>query len=95
MRARRWWPRDGRRGSASSSRSGRLQAASVEGVSLYVRPESGNEASLIGQSLEWLRELSGGGGLLILDSACGQPKMLCQIARADLRFNVALRARPD
>ena len=70
-----------------------LQAASADGVSLYVRPEPGNaaEVSLIAQSLERLRELSGPGGLLILDSACGQPKTLCHIARAGLRFIVALR----
>ncbi len=72
-----------------------LQAATADGVSLYVRPEPGNaaEVSLIAQSLERLRELSGPGGLLILDSACGQPKTLCQIARSDLRFIVPLRAQ--
>jgi hypothetical protein len=72
-----------------------LQAATADGVSLYVRPEPGNaaEVSLIAQSLERLRELSGPGGLLILDSACGQPKTLCQIARADLQFIVPLRAQ--
>jgi Domain of unknown function (DUF4277)/Transposase DDE domain len=72
-----------------------LQAATADGVSLYVRPEPGNaaEVSLIAQSLERLRELSGPGGLLILDSACGHPKTLCQIARADLRFIVPLRAQ--
>src|SRR5512140_778220 len=72
-----------------------LQAASSDGVSLYVRPEPGNaaEVSLIAQSLERLRDLSGPGGLLILDSACGHPKTLCEIARADLRFIVPLRAQ--
>jgi hypothetical protein len=72
-----------------------LQAATADGVSLYVRPEPGNaaEVSLIAQSLERLRELSGPGGMLILDSACGHPKTLCEIARADLRFIVALRAQ--
>jgi len=61
-----------------------LQAATADGVSLYVRPEPGNaaEVSLIAQSLERLRQLSGPGGLLILDSACGHPKTLCEIARA-------------
>jgi hypothetical protein len=70
-----------------------LQAASAEGVSLYVRPEPGNaaEVSLIAQSLERLRQLAGPGGLLILDSACGQPKTLCQVARSELTFIAALR----
>jgi len=71
-----------------------LAAATADGVSLYVRPEPGNaaEVSLIAQSLERLRQLSGPGGLLILDSACGHPKTLCEIARADLQFIVPLRA---
>jgi hypothetical protein len=66
-------------------------------VSLYVRPEPGNaaEVSLIAQSLERLRELSGPGGLLILDSACGHPKTLCEIARAGLQFIAPLRARTE
>jgi transposase len=64
-------------------------------VSLYVRPEPGNaaEVSLIAQSLERLRAISGPGGVLILDSACGHPKTLCEIARADLRFIVPLRVQ--
>jgi hypothetical protein len=72
-----------------------LQAATSDGVSLYVRPEPGNaaEVSLIAQSLERLREISGPGGLLILDSACGHPKTLCEIARADLQLIVPLRAQ--
>src|SRR5450755_2025846 len=72
-----------------------LQAATADGVSLYVRPEPGNaaEVSLVAQSLERLRDLSGRGGMLILDSACGHPKTLCEIARADLRFIVPLRAQ--
>ena len=71
-----------------------LQAATADGVSLYVRPEPGNaaEVSLIAQSLERLSQLSGPGGLLILDSACGHPKTLCEIARAGLSFIVPLRA---
>ena len=72
-----------------------LQAATADGVSLYVRPEPGNaaEVSLIAQSLERLRDLSGPGGMVILDSACGHPKTLCEIARAGLRFIVPLRAQ--
>jgi hypothetical protein len=72
-----------------------LQASSADGVSLYVRPEPGNaaEVSLIAQSLERLRQLSGPGGLLILDSACGHPKTLCEIARSGLSFIVPLRAQ--
>ena len=73
-----------------------LQASTADGVSLYVRPEPGNaaEVSLIAHSLERLREHSSGpGGVLILDSACGHPKTLCEIARADLRFIVPLRAQ--
>src|SRR6516225_6432544 len=41
-----------------------LQASSSDGVSLYVRPEPGNaaEVSLVGHSLERLREIAGPGG---------------------------------
>ena len=72
-----------------------LQAASADGISLYVRPEPGNaaEVTLIAQSLERLRALTGPNGLLILDSACGQPKTLCEIARAGLQFIVPLRVQ--
>ena len=45
------------------------------------------------RSLQRLRELSGPGGVLILDSACGHPKTLCEIARADLSFIVPLRVQ--
>jgi hypothetical protein len=72
-----------------------LQASSADGVSLYVRPEAGNaaEVTLIAQSLERLRALTGPNGLLILDSACGQPKTLREIARAGLQFIVPLRVQ--
>jgi len=72
-----------------------LQATSADGVSLYVRPDPGNaaEVTLIGASLERLRELAGPGpGLVVCDSACGHPKTLAQIARSGLRFIVPLRA---
>ena len=89
--AKGWAPRPGRRG----ARSARCRRDRRRRVSLYVRPEPGNaaEVSLIAQSLERLRELSGPGGLLILDSACGHPKTLCQIARSGLQFIVPLRAQ--
>ena len=71
-----------------------LQATTPDGVSLYSRPDPGNaaELTLIGQALERLRALTGPGGLVVCDSACGHPKTLAQIAAADLRFVVALRA---
>jgi transposase len=71
-----------------------LQATTPDGVSLYARPDPGNaaELTLIGQALERLRALTGPGGLVVCDSACGHPKTLRQIAAADLRFVVALRA---
>lgn len=71
-----------------------LQATTPDGVSLYSRPDPGNaaELTLIGQALERLRALTGPGGLVVCDSACGHPKTLAQINGADLRFVVALRA---
>jgi transposase len=71
-----------------------LQATTPDGVSLYARPDPGNaaELTLVGQALERLRALTGPGGLVVCDSACGHPKTLAQIAAADLRFVVALRA---
>jgi Domain of unknown function (DUF4277)/Transposase DDE domain len=71
-----------------------LQATTADGVSLYSRPDPGNaaELTLIGQALERLRALTGPGGLVVCDSACGHPKTLAQIAGADLGFVVALRA---
>jgi hypothetical protein len=70
-----------------------LQATTPDGVSLYARPDPGNaaELTLIGAALERLRALTGPGGLVVCDSACGHPKTLAQIAAADLRFVVALR----
>jgi hypothetical protein len=71
-----------------------LQATTPDGVSLYARPDPGNaaELTLIGAALERLRALTGPGGLVVCDAACGHPKTLAQIAAADLRFVVSLRA---
>jgi Domain of unknown function (DUF4277)/Transposase DDE domain len=71
-----------------------LQAATGDGVSLYLRPDPGNcsELALVGQSLERLLGFSKRGMLMVCDSALGKPKPLCQIDRAALRFIVPLRA---
>lgn len=75
-----------------------LQAASADGVSLYLRPDPGNaaELTLIGSSLERLRSLAAGDGqgpaLLVCDSAVGQPRTLCRIERAGLAFIAPLKA---
>jgi hypothetical protein len=75
-----------------------LQASSTDGVSLYLRPDPGNaaELTLIGSSLERLRSLAerngGGPALVVCDSAAGQPRTLCQIARSGLAFIAPLKA---
>jgi Domain of unknown function (DUF4277)/Transposase DDE domain len=71
-----------------------LQACTPEGVSLYLRPDPGSaaELSLVGAALERLLELSEPGLVMVCDSALGQPKTLCEIDRAGLRFVVPLRA---
>ena len=71
-----------------------LQAATPDGVSVYWRPDPGNasELALVGQSLERLKKLTGPAGLLVCDSACGNPKTLEQLHDAGLRFVVPLRA---
>lgn len=71
-----------------------LQAATGDGVSLYLRPDPGNcsELQLVGQSLERLAQFAKPGMLMVCDSALGQPKSLCQIHRAGLRFIVPLKA---
>lgn len=70
-----------------------LQACSADGVSLYLRPDPGNasELALVGACLERLLCFSKPGMLMVLDSALGQPKPLCQIARAGLSFIVPLK----
>ena len=71
-----------------------LQAASADGVSLYLRPDPGNcsELALVGQSLERLATFARPGMLMVCDAALGQPKPLCQIHRAGLSFIVPLKA---
>jgi hypothetical protein len=71
-----------------------LQAATADGVSLYLRPDPGNasELALVGRSLERLLAISRPGMLMVCDSALGQPKTLCEIDRAGLSFIVPLRA---
>jgi hypothetical protein len=71
-----------------------LQASTPDGVSVYWRPDPGNasELALVGASLERLRALSGPVGLLVCDSACGDPRTLARIQDAGLRFVVPLRA---
>src|SRR5918996_782634 len=71
-----------------------LQAATADGVLLYLRPDPGSaaELTLVGAALERLLELSSPGLLMIGDSALGRPKTLCQIDRAGLQFIVPLRA---
>jgi hypothetical protein len=71
-----------------------LQAATVDGVSLYVRPDPGDaaELTLVGAALERLLALSRPGMLMVCDAALGQPRTLLEIDRAGLGFIVPLRA---
>jgi transposase len=72
-----------------------LQAATGDGVSLYLRPDPGNcsELALVGQSLQRLQAFARPGMLMVCDSALGQPKPLCQIHRAGLSFLVPLKTQ--
>ena len=71
-----------------------LQAATGEGVSLYLRPDPGNcsELALVGASLERLAAFAKPGMLMVCDSALGQPKPLCQVDGAGLSFIVPLKS---
>jgi transposase len=72
-----------------------LQACTPDGVPVYWRPDPGNssELALVGAGLERLAALTGPEpGLLVCDSAAGNPKTLAQIHDAGLRFVVPLRA---
>src|SRR3954447_9227658 len=72
-----------------------LQACTPDGAPVYWRPDPGNasELALIGAGLERLAALTGPEpGLLVCDSACGNPKTLAQIQDAGLRFVIPLRA---
>jgi hypothetical protein len=72
-----------------------LQACTADGIPIYWRPDPGNasELALVGAGLQRLAALAGPDpGLLVCDSACGNPKTLAQIADAGLRFVVPLRA---
>jgi hypothetical protein len=72
-----------------------LQACTPDGVAVYWRPDPGNasELALVAAGLERLAKLTGPEpGLLVCDSACGNPKTLAQIDDAGLRFVVPLRA---
>lgn len=70
-----------------------LQACTGDGISLYLRPDPGScsELALVGRSLERLLRFAKPGMLMVCDSALGQPKPLCEIDRAGLRFIVPLK----
>lgn len=70
-----------------------LQAATHDGISLYVRPEPGNAVELqaLGATLERLARLLPAGLVICADSALGHFKNLIATERAGLRFVIPLR----
>ena len=71
-----------------------MQAATADGVSVYLRPDPGSaaELTLVGAALERLLALSRPGMVMVCDSALGHPKTLCEIDRAGMRNVDPLRA---
>jgi hypothetical protein len=71
-----------------------LQAATHDGIALYVRPEAGNAAELqaVGAALERLAKLLPPGLVICADAALGHFKNLLAAERAGLQFVVPLRA---
>lgn len=71
-----------------------VQAATPDGVSLYVRPLKGSvaEVTALAEALERLRSLLPPGLVVVADSAFGHLGSLCAADRAGARFVVPLRA---
>src|SRR5262249_13927378 len=71
-----------------------LAASNRTGVPLYTRPHPGEAAELtcLGEVMDRLAELLPPGLLIVVDSALGHVKNLCEVDRAGLRFIVSLRA---
>lgn len=71
-----------------------LAASNRTGVPLYTRPHPGDSAELtcLGEVMDRLAELLPPDLLIVVDSALGHVKNLCEVDRAGLRFIVSLRA---